>query len=104
MSKCQCCGYSGKARAEYLELLRPMHRRIANQRKEITRLLAIESAWLAEGMAKAEMQLAEMKRAAPETRSEPDFCDCHCGKCCKGTTQPLGKVCKHLYHHPAANR
>lgn len=73
MSKCQCCGYSGKARVEYLELLRPMHQRIANQRKEITRLLAIESAWLAEGMAKAETQLAA-ERAAKETSSAP-CCD-----------------------------
>lgn len=83
MSKCQCCGYSGKARVEYLELLRPLRRRIANQRKELTRLLAIEAAWLAEGMAKAEMQFAEMKRAAQETRSVPtvttiEKCD-NCG-------------------------
>lgn len=51
-----------------------------------------------------EVESEDLDASAPETRSEPDFCDCHCGKCCKGTTQPLGKVCKHLYHHPAANR
>lgn len=41
MNKCQDCGYSGKARVEYLELLRPLERRIQNQRAELARLQPI---------------------------------------------------------------
>ena len=66
MPKCPECGYEGKARVEYLEMLRPLQRRIANQRKEIRRLLLVEADWNAEMLARA---AAYLKRAPSQETS-----------------------------------
>jgi hypothetical protein len=97
VSKCQCCGYCGKARFEYLELLRPLHRRIANQRREITRLLAIEAAWLFEGMAKAEAALAAQRAGLETGPVHVESKDCWCHPTLDYTDPETGV--QHWIHH-----
>lgn len=46
--RCVCCGYSGKAKVEYIELLIRLRRRIVNQRNELSLLNRLNRELMAE--------------------------------------------------------